>query len=74
MEEVLPINTSDAILTVAVEGLAVGILTLIAGISDGVGSIVITFMAGLWIMFMIANSGVVSSLANTTGNIQKLSS
>lgn len=65
-------NGSDAILTVAVEGLAVGVFTLIAGINDQVGSLMVTFMVALWIIFLITNSGVVSRIAGTAGNIGKL--
>lgn len=65
-------NGSDALLTVAIEGLAVGIFTLIAGINDQAGSIVVTFMVGLWIIFMITNSGAISKIVGTAGNIGKL--
>jgi hypothetical protein len=60
---------NNAILAVAVEGLAVGILTLIAGADDAVGSIVITFVVGLWIIWLIANPDVFKNLSNALGNL-----
>lgn len=62
-------STSDTVLTVGLELGAVGIFTLIAGTSDDVGSIVVLFMIGLWIIYMVSNSGVISGISNAIGNI-----
>lgn len=65
-------NVSDTILTVAVEGLAVGLLTLIAASSKEAGSLAITFMIGLWLIWIVSNSGIISRTAGTIGNIGAL--
>lgn len=64
--------TTDAILGVAVEGLAVGLFTLVAGASDDAGTIVIIFMVGLWVIWLVTNSGTVSRIAATTGKLNNL--
>jgi hypothetical protein len=66
------VNSTDAILSIAVEGLAVGLFTLIASSSNEAGSIVVTFMIGLWMIWLISNAGVVSRFANAIGNINNL--
>jgi hypothetical protein len=65
-------TATDAILSVAVEGLAVGIFTLIASANDQMGSLVLIFMVGLWVIWLVTNSGTVSRLATTVGNINNL--
>lgn len=63
---------TNAILALAVEGLAVGLLTLLAGAGKDAGSIVLLFMIGLWLIFLVTHSGVISRVAKTTGNIGQL--
>jgi len=53
---------SNAILAVAIELLAVGTFTLIAGISQDFGKLMIIFMVGLWMIFLIQESTLVSKL------------
>lgn len=53
---------SSAILSVAIELLAVGTFTLIAGINQDFGKLMIIFMIGLWLIFMIQESSLISSL------------
>lgn len=62
-------STSDTILVVGLELGAVGLFTLIAGISDDVGSIMVLFMIGLWIIYMVSNSGVISGVSNAIANV-----
>lgn len=52
----------EAILTLGLELLAVGLFTLIAGASDDVGTIVIIFMVGLWLIYLVTNSKVIAGL------------
>lgn len=53
-----------AILDVSLELLAVGLFTLIAGASDEVGKVVLIVMAGLWLIYLISYSSILSSLNN----------
>jgi hypothetical protein len=65
-------NATDAILSLAVEGLAVGLLSLLASSSDDLGKIVVVFMIGLWMIWLVTNGKTVSRLANAVGNIGQL--
>jgi hypothetical protein len=53
---------SDALLMLALEILAVGVFTVLAGTSNEMGTIVILFMIGLWIIYMVQNSAVIAGL------------
>lgn len=62
----------EGILALAFEAVAVGIITLLAGINDDMGKAMVTVMAALWLIYMMTNSAVISSLGNfvstVTGN------
>lgn len=47
----------DVVVTTAVELIGVGLLTLLAGVSNNMGNIVIIVMVGFLIGWLIANSG-----------------
>lgn len=64
-------GATDTFLIVGVEGISVALLTLVAGISDEVGTWVIIIMAGFWLIWLITNSGTVSRISNTFANISK---
>lgn len=53
---------SNAILAVALELIAIGTFTLIAGINHDFGSLMIIFMVGLWLIFLIQESSMISHL------------
>lgn len=53
---------SNAILAVAIELLAVGTFTLIAGINTDFGKLMVIFMVGLWLIFLIQESSLVAKL------------
>lgn len=53
---------SDALLMLALEFLAVGLFTLIAGSSDEIGTLMTLFMVGLWLIYFITDSGVLLKL------------
>lgn len=53
---------SNAILAVAIELLAVGTFTLIAGINQDFGRLMVIFMVGLWLIFLIQESSLVAKL------------
>lgn len=46
----------DVIITTIIQLLGVGLLALIAGISDDVGSIVVTIMAGIMLIWLMTHS------------------
>jgi len=54
---------------VGVEMLGVGVFTLIAGASDDAGKIVVLFMVGLWVIFLVTNSKVITSIDNGLNNV-----
>jgi hypothetical protein len=62
-------GTSAIVLQVGLELTAVAVFTLIAGSSDDAGSIVVLFMIGLWIIYMVSNAGVISGISNAITNI-----
>lgn len=59
---VSPVHEVTAIF---VELAAVGIFTLIAGISNDVGTLVVIFMVGMWLIFLITNPAVSAKLGKT---------
>jgi hypothetical protein len=56
---------SETILTLALEFLAVGLFTLLAGASDEAGEIMILFMVGLWLIYLVTDSAVVARISAT---------
>lgn len=60
---------SNAILAVALELIAVGTFTLIAGVNKDFGSLVIIFMVGLWLIFLIQESTLVARLETIVTNV-----
>lgn len=56
----------DVVVTTAFELIGVGLLSLIAGISDNVGHIVVIVMVGFLIGWMLLNT---STLAGWVGNL-----
>lgn len=64
-----PSPTHSTILVIAVELLAVGLFTLMAGISNEWGKIVVLFMVGLWLIYLITSFSVISRLGSGLQNI-----
>jgi hypothetical protein len=64
-------TASDVIFTVGVEALGVGLLAVLAGSNDDVGSLIVLFMAGLWLLFFVTDSKAVSSLLGAFSNLDK---
>jgi hypothetical protein len=60
---------SVAILVIVLELVAVGVFTLLAGSSKEAGTVVLLFMAGLWMIFLVTESGVISSLNTAFVNL-----
>lgn len=53
---------SEAMLTVSLELLAVGLFTLMAGAGPDMGSIMVLLMFGFWMVFLITNSAIITRL------------
>lgn len=62
-------GTSAALLSVAMELLAVGLFTLMAGANSEMGTIMVIFMIGFWMIFAITESGVVSGLGRALASL-----
>lgn len=60
---------SAAILTVSLELLAVGVFTLMAGAGPDMGSLTLLFIIGLWLLFLITNPTVITTLEGKLGVI-----
>lgn len=56
-------NPSEAaLLTLGLELLAVGLFTLLAGAGNDMGTVMVVFMVGLWILFLTTHSAVIAGL------------
>lgn len=53
---------SEALTQLALELLAVAVFTLIAGASDEMGTLVVIFMVGMWLIYLIENSKTIAAL------------
>ena len=53
---------SDALIQLGLELLAVSLFTLIAGASNEVGTLVLLFMVGMWMIYLIENSKIIAGL------------
>lgn len=62
---------SDIALAMMVELAGVIIVTLVAGISDEVANIIIVFLIGLWLLWMIKHATETGYLNNLFGRVQK---
>lgn len=60
---------SNALLTVGIEVIGVGLLTLLAGTNDHMGTAVVIFMVGLWLIFAITQPQVFSGISNAVTNV-----
>lgn len=64
------IQQSDIILALIVEGVGISFLTLLAGTSDDVGTTIVVFMVGLWLLFLFNHQGVQSYITGLMSNVQ----
>lgn len=67
-------STHSIILVIAIELLAVGIFTLLAGISKEWGRAVVIFMIALWLIYLITTFPVLSHLGSALQNISNQAS
>lgn len=61
--------SSEAILLLGLEILAVGLFTVLAGISHDAGTIVIIMMVGFWLIYMITNSSVIAGVVKAFNTV-----
>lgn len=62
---------SENLLVIAIELLGVAMLTLIAGISDEMGKMVVLFMAGLWLLYAITDSKVITRIGSILSGVAR---
>lgn len=62
---------STVIVTLLLEFLAVGIFALIAGTDDRVATIVLLFMFGIFLMYIMTNEKTVAGLSNAIVELTK---
>lgn len=55
-------GSSEAIVQLALELLAVSLFTLMAGASKEMGSLMVLFMIGFWLIYLIQNAKVIAGL------------
>jgi mannose/fructose/N-acetylgalactosamine-specific phosphotransferase system component IID len=53
---------STAIVEILVEGVSVGIMVLLAGISDNVSNVMLILIVGFWLVYLIVGSDVLTSV------------
>lgn len=61
-----PNTGHDVVVTVTVELVGVALLAILAGMSDGLGKVIVALMAGFFFVFIITN---VATLKGITGSI-----
>ena len=64
-----PVFGHSIFVIIALELLAVGLFTLLAGISDNFGTLVVIFMVAMWLIYVMANAKVVSTLGGALGKV-----
>lgn len=65
-----PIQSSEIILALIVEGVGIAFLTLLAGTNDDLGTVIVVFMVGLWLLFLFNHQGIQSYITNVGANVQ----
>lgn len=53
---------SEALVQLGLELLAVALFTLMAGASDEMGTLVVLFMVGMWLIYLIEKSNSIAAL------------
>jgi hypothetical protein len=55
-------TTYDPAMELIFEFIAVGVFTILGGISDEFGKIVMVFMLGLWLIYMVTSPGAIEKI------------
>lgn len=62
---------SEILFSVGIEAIGVGLLALLAGANDDVGTLVVLFVVGLWVLFFVTESSVTEKLFGAFTRVQK---
>lgn len=62
-------SASAAIVSISLELLAVGLFTLLAGVSSDVGRIVLLVMVTLWVLYAVTNASVIAAFTNAFNSL-----
>lgn len=68
-----PIAFHNVFIVLAIELLAVGLFTLVAGISNEVGKIMVIIMVGLWAIYLVTTAGVIGNLGSALDKVAQSS-
>lgn len=63
-------DESRHILALGVSLLAVLLLVFVAGTSDAAGTAAVTFIVGLWLVFLVRHPSIGSAVSNALGGAQ----
>ena len=66
----MSMGPTDVILALIVEMVGLGAVTVIAGISDEAGTLIVMVMFGLWLLFLIHHQDVQSWATGLIGRVQ----
>ncbi len=61
---------TDTVMAILIEAGGIVVVTIIAGLSDRVGTMMIIVLVGLWLLFLMNNTTMVTNFATTVANIQ----
>lgn len=61
---------TDALFALMLESLGIVIVVVIAGINDKIANLILVFIIGLWILFLVENYQLVSNTATKIANIE----
>ncbi len=64
-------QNADIVLALAVEGVGLVAAVMIAGISDDIGTAVLVFMIGLWLVWLFMHGSDLQAIANLQNRVQK---
>ena len=68
-----PAAFHSVFIVIAIELLAVGAFTLLAGISNEVGKVMVIIMVGFWAIYLVTTSGVISNLGSALDKVAQSS-
>lgn len=63
-------RSADIVLGLLVEAGGLVVLTVVAGISDKAANVMLILMVGVWMLWLVTNSGQVTELGNMFSRIE----
>lgn len=61
---------TEVVFALIVEGIGVAVLVVLAGINDDIGTVLVVFMIGLWLLFLVNHQGIQGYVTNVFANVQ----